>query len=242
VTRRKQPAGSGMYDDARRAIAYNHKWLCDNQVGTPAVAAQLTEEPSEQFRKNCLIDPYTMARFGAPADEAPGSRCAVVRMLLLHWLAIEALDVRERRAIETRGTASSAFWDDNGTRHALPLLEQGVLGARVLLAEAQWRRDVIRGTGLGEINDTMVTHAREALSILTFLVNHARTVMEVDPPRTVSEYNAFRTEVAKYLYDLGFEYGEIEGLLGHERSSDPGAQARIRDRVRKACKGTPRHQ
>jgi hypothetical protein len=231
-----------MYDDARRAIAYEHKWLCENQVGTPAVAAGLTDEQRKQFWKNCLADPYTMARFGAPADEARGSRCAVVRMLLLHWLAIEALNVRERRAVETRGTALAAFWDDSGTRHALPLLEQGLLGARVLFAEAGWRRDMIRGTGLGEINDSMITHAREAVSLLTYLVKHARTVMEVQPPRTVSEYNAFRTEVAKYLYDLDFEYSEIQDLLGYERSDDPETHARIRDRVRKACKGTPRHQ
>jgi hypothetical protein len=68
------------------------------------------------------------------------------------------------------------------------------------------------------------------------LLEHARQVLRVDPPRTLQEFNSFRSAWVGPLKDTGFTALQVDHLLGYETPIDGPGRSRAKGRVRKAYK------
>jgi hypothetical protein len=66
------------------------------------------------------------------------------------------------------------------------------------------------------------------------LVDHARQVLGVAPPRTLQEFNRFRSAWVAPLKDAGFTAMQIDNLLGFKTPTDRPGRARAKARVRRA--------
>lgn len=223
MTKRKDPRDAKAFDWLPAAIAHAHAWLNTNAAcplgAVNGLMAAPLEDIIELYRKN----PHLLLELGAPPGEAPTSRSGLVRALLRELLAAQSLDQRTDLLRKASGTRmhKAAFVDDTRTRKALPLLAHGLNGVALLAEEAKMRDTALKQVGAqSDFNELMCELVRRAEIALQQLHQHARLVMNVDPPRTLAELVAFRAQWTRLLYDGRFGYSEIEYLLGYEFPTD----------------------
>jgi hypothetical protein len=249
MTPRKDPAEAGVYGEVSAAIERCHDWLCKYSSGIPACTVLLAEPDRRLVLERMRLDPYLMAQFGMPVDEQPGSQCAVVRRFLLECVAAKVLDDRPRelarRLAMPEGATSAASFDDSRTRKALKLLERrkpGVARAIDLVLEEVAAREralapMAPTFTLGDFDRALREKAlgvRDGRLDVKELIEHARQVLGVEPPRTLQEFNNFRSTWVGPFRNAGFKVLETNELLGYPLPVDAPERARAKARIRKA--------
>lgn len=238
VTERKSPRDAGMLQEIAASLTRCHEWLNKHAL-PPMVVDELSSNQQAILLENCTRDPHLLVTLGPAVGEAAGSQVALVRQLLRELIAAKQFDELPdlRQAATEAKRPDAILLDDDRTRKALGLLEQGLRGLALLREEAEDRQAAL--SRLCRVSDhptAMIALVQDSESLVQATIAHARGAMGADPPRSLAEFKTFRAWWAARLHTAGFTYGEIECLLGYTDSDDPDERLRIRDAVRKNCR------
>jgi hypothetical protein len=157
------------------------------------------------------------------------------------WAAWARFSRREQKGLASKRGLGAAFFDDRQTDLAIASLERAryfVRNAREALQRDMTRisKERARRGILGEDFGKLPIHVRAIERLEKAIEQRAaeiQTVEDIPQARTRHEWDAFLSETAKKLLDVGFGKREVAGLLTGEKpeSVDRATLERFRQRV-----------